>query len=137
MVKKNVVAARLKRLQQYLKTLHEVKTFDIQRFKSDPFIHGTAERNLHLAIECLLDIGNHIIADRGYRKPDTYAEIIEVLAQEGVVSQKLCQHMAGMAAFRNVLVHDYVTLDLEVVYQVIQGQLQYLEELGGVFAELL
>jgi uncharacterized protein YutE (UPF0331/DUF86 family) len=137
MVKKNVVAARLKRLQQYLKTLHEVKTFDIQRFKSDPFIHGTAERNLHLAIECLLDIGNHIIADRGYRKPDTYAEIIEVLAQEGVVSQKLCQHMAGMAAFRNVLVHDYVTLDLEVVYQFIQGQLQYLEELGGVFAELL
>jgi len=42
-----------------------------------------------------------------------------------------------MAAFRNVLVHDYVNLDLDVVYQVIQGQLKYLEELGGVFAELL
>jgi len=137
MVKKNVVAARLKRLQQYLQTLREVQKFDLQRFKNDPFIHGTAERNLHLAIECLLDIGNHIIADRGYHKPDTYAEIIEVLAKEGVVPQGLCQNMAGMAAFRNVLVHDYVNLDLDVVYQVIQGQLKYLEELGGVFAELL
>lgn len=137
MVKKNVVAERLKRFQQYLQTLRAVQKFDIQQFKNDPFIHGTAERYLHLAIECLLDIGNHIIADRGYRKPETYAEIIEVLANEGVVSQELGQNMAGMAAFRNVLVHDYVNLDLEVVYQVIQGQLKYLEKLGGVYAELL
>jgi uncharacterized protein YutE (UPF0331/DUF86 family) len=137
MVKKNVVAARLNKLQEYLQILREIQKFDIQRFKSDPFIRGTAERNLHLAIQCLLDIGNHIIADRGYRKPDTYAEIIEVLAEKGVVSQGLCQNMAGMAAFRNVLVHDYVNLDLNVVHKVLKGQLKYLEELGGVFAELL
>lgn len=135
--KKNVVVERLKRLQEYLRTLREVQKFNIQRFKDDPFIHGTAERNLHLAIECLLDIGNHIIADHGYSRPDTYAEIIEVLTKEGVVPQDIGQNLAGMAAFRNILVHDYVNLDLDMVYQIIQKKLKSLEELGGIFAELI
>ena len=137
MVKKDVVAARLDRLQEYLRTLHAVQGFDLQKFKNDPFVHGTAERYLHLSIECLLDIGNHIIADRGYRKPDTYSEILEILAEEGVVPAELAQKMAGMAAFRNVLVHDYLRLDLEKVFQVIKEHLVHFEQLAGVYAELL
>ena len=101
MVKKDVVASRLQRLQEYLGTLRVVQKIELQKFKKDPFVHGTAERYLHLTIECLLDIGNHVIADRGYRKPETYSEILEILAEEGVVSLELSSRMAGMAAFRN------------------------------------
>lgn len=137
MVRKEVVAARLEKLREYLQTLRLVQGYELQRFKSDPFIHGTAERYLHLSIECLLDIGNHVIADRGYRKPETYAEILEILAEEGVVSQELSQKMAGMAAFRNVLVQDYLGLDQDKVYRIINEQVKYLEELAGVFAGLL
>ena len=137
MVRKDVVAARLSRLNEYLRTLRAVQGYDLQRFKSDPFIHGTAERYLHLSIECLLDIGNHIIADHGYRKPDTYAEILEILAEERVAPPDLCRKMEGMAAFRNVLVHDYMSLDLEKVYQVIKDQVDNLEEMGRIFSELL
>lgn len=137
MVKKHVVASRLERLQEYLKTLRAVQQYDLPKFKADPFIHGTAERYLHLSIECLLDIGNHVIADRGYRKPETYAEILEILAEEGVVPLELSRKMAGMAAFRNVLVHDYLRLDLEKVYQVITEHLGHFEELARVYAELL
>ncbi len=137
MVRKDVVAARLAKFREYLNTLRAAAGYDLQRFKSDPFIHGTAERYLHLSIECLLDIGNHIIADRGYRKPDTYGQIIEILAEQGVVPLDLSRNMAGMAAFRNVLVHDYVSLDLDVVYRVIHEQTAHMEELGAIFADLL
>lgn len=137
MVKKAVLATRLQRLEEYLKTLRAVQKFDLQKFKADPFVHGTAERYLHLSIECLLDIGNHIIADRGYRKPETYAEILEILAEEGVLTVELSRTMAGMASFRNVLVHDYLRLDLEMVYQVMTDHLGHFEELARVYAELL
>ena len=126
MVKKDVVASRLQRLQEYLGTLRVVQKIELQKFKKDPFVHGTAERYLHLTIECLLDIGNHVIADRGYRKPETYSEILEILAEEGVVSLELSSRMAGMAAFRNVLVHDYLRLDLDKVYKVIGDHLKAL-----------
>ena len=137
MVRKEVVAARLEKLREYLQTLRSIQKYDLQRFKSDAFIHGTAERYLHLSIECLLDIGNHVISDRGYRKPDTYAEILEILSEEGVVSQDLCRKMAGMAAFRNVLVHDYLDLDREKVYQVLKEHIKHFEELASVYAGLL
>ena len=52
MVNPDVLAARLERLQEYLHILKAVQQYDLQRFLQDPFVHGTAERNLHLAIEC-------------------------------------------------------------------------------------
>jgi uncharacterized protein YutE (UPF0331/DUF86 family) len=114
-----------------------VQKTELQRFKKDPFIHGTAERYLHLTIECLLDIGNHIIADRGYRKPETYGEIFQILAEEGVIPEKLLQELEGMAAFRNVLVHDYLRLDLDKVYGVVKERLKHFEELARIYAGLL
>jgi uncharacterized protein YutE (UPF0331/DUF86 family) len=137
LVKKAIIAARLERLRQYLKTLREVEKFGPERFKADPFIHGTAERYLHLTIECLLDIGNHIIADHGYRKPESYGEIFEILAKNNVISHELLQELSGMAALRNVLVHDYLRLDLDLVYRIIQEKLRVFEKLGEVYAEFL
>ena len=45
--------------------------------------------------------------------------------------------MEGMAAFRNVLVHDYLKLDLDKVYQVIKERLKYFEALAQIYADLL
>jgi uncharacterized protein YutE (UPF0331/DUF86 family) len=132
-----VVAARLNKLQEYLNVLRAIQKYDVQRFKTDTFIHATAERYLHLAIECLLDIGNHVISDRGYRKPDTYAEIFEILAEENVIPRELFDKMAGMAAFRNVLVHDYLRLDLNMVYEITQQQIKHFEKISRIFAGLL
>lgn len=137
MVRKEVVASRLEKVREYLQTLAAVQKYDLERFKKDPFIHGTAERYLHLTIECLLDIGNHIISDRGYRKPETYGEIFEILAEEGVIPDKLATAVAGMAAFRNVLVHDYLKLDREKVYQVMHKHVRDFKELAAVFAGLI
>ncbi len=137
MVNKNVLSARLERLREYLTILTAIQKYDCDRFIEDPFIHGTAERNLHLTIECLLDIGNHIIADLGYEKPESYADIFYILSKNIIISPQLYKNLEGMAAFRNVLVHDYLRLDRKKVYQVIKDKIQYLEELGSVFAEML
>ena len=137
MVNKNVLSARLERLREYLGILVSIQEYDCDRFIQDPFIHGTAERNLHLAIECLLDIGNHIIADLGYAKPESYADIFRILTENQVIPLQLYKNLEGMAAFRNVLVHDYLRLDRARVHQVIKDKTQYLEELGSVFADML
>lgn len=137
MVNKRIIAARLERLQEYLTNLEAVQQFDCKRFVDDPFVHGTAERNLHLAIECLLDIGNHIIVDRNYSKPESYADIFKILSDEQVISQDLFDNLEGMAAFRNILVHDYMRLDRKRVYEIIKLNTCYLKDLGTVFAALL
>lgn len=137
MVNKNVLLARLERLREYLDILASVQQYDCRRFVEDPFIHGTAERNLHLAIECLLDIGNHIIADRGYAKPENYEDVFHILHENKVINLHLYKNIQGMAAFRNILVHDYMRLDRVKVHQMIADKTRHLEDLGTVFANML
>ncbi len=137
MVNKAVLAARLERLRDYLAILESIRNYDVDRFVKDPFIHGTAERNLHLAIECLLDLGNHVISDRGYPKPESYADIFRLLAERDVIPKDLFEELAGMAAFRNVLVHDYLRLDRKRVYQILHEKLPLLKKMGQIFTELL
>lgn len=137
MVNRHVVAARLERFTENLQLLRKVKEFDVETFCSDPFLYGAAERNLHLALETLLDVGNHVIAERGCRKPETYADILDILAEQQVIDRELHARLAGMAAFRNLLVHDYLRLDRRRVYQIIQEQLPPLEELSRIFARML
>jgi len=137
LVRKDLIAARLERLRGYIKILQSIQKQDIQTFKKDLFVHGAAERYLHLCIECLLDIGNHIISDRGYRKPETYAEVFQILGEEKVITPQLLKELEGMAAFRNILVHDYLKLDLSQIYRIIQKKVKALDQLGRVYASLL
>lgn len=137
MVNKNVLATRLERLREYLDILESIQAIEEDRFVKDPFVYGTAERNLHLAIECLLDIGNHVISDRGYPKPESYADIFRLLAEKEVIPQSLYEELAGMAGFRNVLVHDYLRLDRKKIYQVLCQKLPFLREMGAIFSEML
>jgi uncharacterized protein YutE (UPF0331/DUF86 family) len=137
MVSRHVIAARLERLAENLQLLRKVQEIDVATFCADPFLYGAAERNLQLAIETLLDIGNHIISDRGYRKPETYADILAILVEQQVIDHDLFSRLDGMASFRNLLVHDYLRLDRRKVYQVVQQQLAALEDLSRVFVRLI
>jgi len=137
LVKKELVAVRLERLREYLGILKNIQKYGVERFRDDIFVSATGERYLHLAIECLLDIGNHIISDRGFRKPDTYAEIFEILLENKIISKALFKELEGMAAFRNILVHDYLRLDREKVYSILNDKLPSIEKLGTVFGRML
>lgn len=137
MVKKAVLEARLERVREYLDILDSVLKFDERIFLSDPFIYSTAERNLHLIIEALIDIGNHVISDRGYPKPETYAEVFRILRDRDVISENLFNQIDGMASFRNLLVYDYLKIDRKQIYQLLKTRLSALKSLAGVYAELI
>jgi uncharacterized protein YutE (UPF0331/DUF86 family) len=137
LVRQELIAVRLERLRECIKILKAILKYDLEQFKTDVFIYATAERYLQLAIECLLDIGNHIISDKGYRKPDTYAEVFEILSEEKVIPKNLLRELKGMAAFRNVLVHDYLKIDHDKVYAILHERLPYIEKLGTVFGRLI
>lgn len=128
---------RLERLREYVEQLKTMKNYSAEEFTKNALVHGATERYLHLAIESLLDIGNHIIAERAYRKPETYGEIFEILAEKGVIPEKLYRNLEGMTAFRNLLVHDYTRLDRGKVYNILQTKLPIIEELGKIYAVLL
>lgn len=66
-----------------------------------------AERALHVAIECVTDAANLIIDALVMREPGSYADIVRVIAEEGVVDRTFPEQFAEALQFRNQLVREY------------------------------
>ena len=62
---------------------------------------------------------SHLIQDGVIRNLQTLAESSQQLS-EGVKASRSSVDWKGLAGFRNVLVHDYLGVDLELVYRAIE-----------------
>ena len=107
-----VVAARVTRIREYVALLRKVRGLaDERHFVNDPLIYGNAERYLRLAIQAVLDISHHIVADRNLPLPADSQSLFELLVRQKVISKALSVKLAAMAGFRNILVHEYLEID--------------------------
>jgi uncharacterized protein YutE (UPF0331/DUF86 family) len=63
------------------------------------------------AIEGCVGIAHHVIASEGWAAPASNAAAIRGLADHGLIEGKLADVMARASGFRNLLVHQYGTID--------------------------
>ncbi|RPI66194.1 MAG: DUF86 domain-containing protein [Geobacteraceae bacterium] len=137
MVRPEVIRKRLNKIDEYLVVLQRLQRYGRDEFLSDPERYGSAERFLHLAIEALLDMGNHVIADEGLGVVDWYSDVPRIFLEKGMISSELSEKWIRMIGFRNTLVHGYMDVDRTIVYEVLQNGLCDIEELKRVFARHL
>ncbi len=111
MVDREVVFHRLAALRENARRLRAAIETGRERFTTDEDVFLKAERCLQLAIQAVLDIGTHLIADRGLSRPTRYEDVVPELGRAGIVPAALVERLAGAAGLRNILVHDYLTVD--------------------------
>lgn len=96
---------------------------------------NSAKYLLIVAAEAALDICNHLVARRGGRSPEDYAECMSVLAEIGALDEQLRRRLVRMARFRNLLVHRYAKVDDGEVHRVLGQDLDdfdaYLRSIGS------
>jgi uncharacterized protein YutE (UPF0331/DUF86 family) len=115
-----IIDSRLKKLERCVQKLKLAATVNKENFLVDEDLQDRVERNFHMAIECCLDIGNHIIAALGFRTPQSYGDVLRVLGEEKILPKEFSEALAQMVGFRNILVHDYLEIDLDKVYKNLQ-----------------
>jgi uncharacterized protein YutE (UPF0331/DUF86 family) len=136
-VNKEVVRKRLNKLDEYLGILYRLRKHGFETFVGSPEYYGSAERFLHLSIEAINDIGNHIIADDALGVVDSYSDIPTILNENEIIDLEMREKWIRMIGFRNTLVHEYIEIDRRIVYQVLQEGLADIEVLIQVFAVFL
>lgn len=93
------------------------------------------ERNLQLAIECALDIGEVIISSEDLEKPEDYKSIIEILGKEGIIPLKFASKFKEAAKLRNILVHMYIDINPAIIVQVLDDNLDDFDGYAQYIAE--
>lgn len=137
MVRPEVIRKRLNKLDEYLSILYNLRQYSLDAFVSNPERYGSAERFLHLAIESILDMGSHVIAELDLGIVNWYSDIPAMLSQKGYIGSDLEKKWLQMIGFRNALVHDYLEIDRSIVYDILQNHLEDFEEVKQVFAQFL
>lgn len=93
------------------------------RLGSDLLQRRFVEHTLQIAIQATLDVASHIVSDDRLGEPKTNRELFASLAQAGWIDDELRESLGRMAGFRNVLVHGYDDVDLEIVRDVLRHRL--------------
>lgn len=79
--------------------------------------------NLQRACEASLDLAMHVIAQKKLGVPQKSRDAFALLVQQNVLDVELGKRMQAMVGFRNIAVHDYQALNLEILEQILQGHL--------------
>jgi uncharacterized protein YutE (UPF0331/DUF86 family) len=119
-----IIAKRLAKLREYVGLLRTLRGRPRREFIEDPFVIGNVERYLQLAIQVVLDISNHIVADDRLGAVEEYRDAIRLLGQNGFLQMELAQRLMPMAGLRNILVHDYLAVDRGKIYDLLQDCLE-------------
>lgn len=79
--------------------------------------------NIERAIQAALDIATHIIRVDKLGLPQSGRDIFALLVEKKVIHQSTGEQMQKMVGFRNIVVHDYQKLNMDVVVSVIDTRL--------------
>lgn len=116
MVDAESVSRRLDRLTPLLEELEAIHAAGHDAYMADFRSRLAADHAIQLAIQICIDVGAHLIAELGLETPSDYRGIFESLRPAGLDAE-LADRLANAAGMRNILVHDYLEVDDDAIWE--------------------
>lgn len=123
MVDKSLILRKLAELEECLEQIKEYSDITVDEYSNNWKTQRIIERTLQMMIESCVDVASHIISDKKYRIPKSYADTFSILHNEGVLEKELFDTMEKMAKFRNIVVHHYDKVDAVIVVNILKRYL--------------
>ena len=79
--------------------------------------------NLQRACEASIDIANHIVKEKRLGLPKSVRESFELLSKNELIQAETARRMRNMIGFRNIAIHDYQALNLDIVVNIVLHRL--------------
>lgn len=88
----------------------------------DSFTHLDAlTLNIERACQAAIDMAMHIVAERHLGVPQSMADAFGLLQRAAIIDPGLAASLQGMVGFRNVAVHQYAQMDMNVLRWVVES----------------
>ncbi|MEN6592206.1 MAG: DUF86 domain-containing protein [Methanobacterium sp.] len=120
-----------------LDDLLEISEIPKDDFLQKRHIIAGAKYYFIVAIEASIDLSNHLISQNNFPIPESYVDSFRILKDEGVLSQELTLKLMDMARFRNRLVHIYWDVDDEMIYEILNQDINDIRTFLKAYLEFL
>ena len=89
----------------------------------DNKIKAACERYAERIIECLVVLAFVLVKKEKLGIPKDDADAFRILANKKIVPQVLAERLVQAKGMRNVIIHSYSTVNDELVYEAVKGEL--------------
>ena len=119
MVDPGLILKRAEQIEKHLERIRPFASLSYDAFIKDSITQDVIEYNLFQVVNHLIDIFQHVVVDEEYGFPETAYEAAQILLTKGILGQEEAESFKQMVGFRNVVGHDYISINKEVVYQIL------------------
>ena len=120
MIDPQAIQALLQTFSEYTEDLRTYQQLNCDEVIADRNYQSMIRYALQTAIQCVIDIANHLLIGGDLEQPPDSRSAILGLGKHGILPQDFAQELAGLSGLRNVIVHRYMTVDDELIYQFLQ-----------------
>jgi len=121
-------------MQDTLAELEVLRGSDRELLEVEPLTRAAAERLIQVIVDLAIDINGHVAVATLGRAPQTGRDSFAAAAEAGALPAALADALAPSAGLRNVLVHRYTDIRIELVADsitiVLDGFAEYVKALA-------
>jgi len=119
----NVVLNKLQTIERCLKRIREEYVGYEEVFEENFAKQDSVILNLERASQASIDIATHIVKRLKLGLPQSSRELFVMLEEARIIDTHVSQQMQHMVGFRNIAVHDYQNLNIEIVIAIVRKHL--------------
>jgi len=119
----DVLINKLSAILRCLKRIKEVYAEAGGNFSSDYTRQDSVILNIQRACEASIDIANHIIKKNQLGIPQSSRDSFQLLHKSGLLTESTTSNLKKMIGLRNIAVHDYQELNIDIVVAVVKNHL--------------
>ena len=134
MVDKNVLTSRIEAIEKHLARLIPYAQKSEQEFLYDLDAQDIVEYNLFQIVNHMIDMIQHIVVDENLGFPESAYDGIEILREKGILSEKERDVVKKMIGFRNIIGHDYISVNKEIVFATLTRGLEDIRRIVSAIA---
>ncbi|HDH31320.1 MAG TPA: DUF86 domain-containing protein [Candidatus Wolfebacteria bacterium] len=113
----------LDRLNQLEMNIHELRVFhektSLSEIKDSIQNQWILRYGLFESIQIVIDVSCHLVSKYNLGSPKTYAECVDLLYKFEYIDKELAGKLSSMVGLRNILIHEYVTIDVERLHDLL------------------
>jgi len=79
--------------------------------------------NIQRACEASIDLAMHIVSIKKLGLPKKSRDAFQYLQEANIIDDNLAKTLINMVGFRNIAVHDYQSIDLDILQAIIENHL--------------
>lgn len=92
--------------------------------------------NIQRACEASIDLAMYLVSERKLGVPKTSREAFEMLQKDGIIEKTLAETLMNMVGFRNIAVHDYQALELDILQAILEKHIGDFKRFTKVILEI-